>query len=99
MSKVETLRAFVNERLAAAAEEIFELFERTIAEELESTLKENRRQQKLLDALLNPEVRLYRTDIGKATGRQGPGMSWKELRVPYALEPGPHTYRYPAAGV
>jgi len=63
MSKVETLRAFVNERLTAAAEEIFELFERTIAEELESTLKDNQRQQKLLDALLNPEVRLHRTGL------------------------------------
>ncbi|XP_037622316.1 zinc finger protein 658B-like [Sebastes umbrosus] len=32
MSKVEMLRAFVNQRLTAAADEIFELFERTIAE-------------------------------------------------------------------
>ncbi|KAF3706862.1 Gastrula zinc finger protein XlCGF57.1 [Channa argus] len=32
MSKVQMLRAFVNQRLSAAAEEIFELFERTIAE-------------------------------------------------------------------
>ncbi|XP_063764110.1 zinc finger protein 271-like isoform X4 [Eleginops maclovinus] len=60
MFEVETLRAFVNERLTAAAEEIFEVFQRRIAEELESTLKENQRQKKLLDALLNPEVRLHR---------------------------------------
>lgn len=32
MSKVQMLRAFVSQRLAAAAEEIFGLFERTIAE-------------------------------------------------------------------
>ncbi|KAK2920590.1 zinc finger protein 771-like [Channa argus] len=32
MSKVQSMRAFVNQRLTAAAEEIFGLFERTIAE-------------------------------------------------------------------
>ncbi|XP_035859565.1 uncharacterized protein LOC116036342 isoform X2 [Sander lucioperca] len=66
MSKVQIMRAFVNQRLTAAAEEIFGLFERTITEyeeELEFSLKENHRQQKLLDAVLNPEVRLHRADI------------------------------------
>ncbi|XP_078112330.1 uncharacterized protein LOC144521646 [Sander vitreus] len=66
MSKVKMLRAFVNQRLTAAAEEIFGLFERTIEEyeeELEFSSKENHRQQKLLDAVLNPEVRLHRADI------------------------------------
>ncbi|XP_037622286.1 zinc finger protein 184-like isoform X1 [Sebastes umbrosus] len=63
MSKVEMLRAFVNQRLTAAADEIFELFERTIAEyeeELEFSSRENHRQRKLLDAVLHPEVRLHR---------------------------------------
>ncbi|XP_037651737.1 zinc finger and SCAN domain-containing protein 21-like [Sebastes umbrosus] len=66
MSKVQILRAFVNRRLTAAAEEIFGLFERTIAEyeeELEFSSKENQRQQKLLDAVLNPEVRVHRADV------------------------------------
>ncbi|XP_039664382.1 zinc finger protein 569-like isoform X3 [Perca fluviatilis] len=63
MSKVQMLRAFVNQRLTAAAEEIFGLFERTIAEyeeELGRSKEENERQQKRLDAVCDPEVRLHR---------------------------------------
>ncbi|XP_039676467.1 zinc finger and SCAN domain-containing protein 12-like [Perca fluviatilis] len=66
MSQVEMLRAFVKQRLTAAAEEIFEQFERTIAEyeeELKSSSKEIDRQQKLLDAVRNPEVGLHRADV------------------------------------
>ncbi|XP_029920177.1 zinc finger protein 260-like [Myripristis murdjan] len=55
MRDVRELRSLVQQRLAAAAEEIFGLFERTIAEYEE----ENRRQRRLLDAVLNPEVRLH----------------------------------------
>lgn len=53
MSKVQMLKASVEQRLTAAAEQIFELFERTIAEyeeELSRSKQENRRQQKLLEA-------------------------------------------------
>ncbi|XP_078032179.1 uncharacterized protein LOC144467443 [Epinephelus lanceolatus] len=66
MSKVQMLRAFVNQRLTAAAEEIFELFETTIAEyeeKLEFSSKENHRQRKLLDAVYNSEVRSHRADV------------------------------------
>ena len=66
MSKVQMLRAFVNQRLTAAAEEIFELFERTIAEyeeELCRSKKENERQQKRLDAVFNPQLRLHRAGL------------------------------------
>ncbi|XP_044043437.1 zinc finger protein 594-like isoform X5 [Siniperca chuatsi] len=59
MSKVQTLRAFVSQRLSAAAEEIFELFERTIAEYEEELCG----QRKLLDAVFQPEVRLHRADL------------------------------------
>ncbi|XP_038583842.1 zinc finger protein OZF-like [Micropterus salmoides] len=59
MSKVQTLRAFVQQRLSAAAEEIFELFERTIAEYEEELCG----QRKLLDAVFKPEVRLHRAGI------------------------------------
>ncbi|XP_032378883.1 zinc finger and SCAN domain-containing protein 22 isoform X2 [Etheostoma spectabile] len=65
MSKVQTLRAFVNQRLAAAAEEIFGLVERTITEyeeELCRCKKENERHRKQLDAVCSPEVRLHRAD-------------------------------------
>ncbi|XP_073319157.1 uncharacterized protein [Pagrus major] len=59
MSKVQTLRVFVKQRLTAAAEEIFELFERTIAEYEE----ELGRQRKLLDAVFKPQVQLHRADV------------------------------------
>ncbi|XP_060915241.1 zinc finger protein 32-like [Labrus mixtus] len=66
MSKVHMMRAFVNQRLTDAAEEIFDLFERTIAEyeeQLRRSKEENERQHKLLDAVFNPEVRLQGSDI------------------------------------
>ncbi|XP_074542184.1 uncharacterized protein LOC141802545 isoform X2 [Halichoeres trimaculatus] len=65
MSKVQTVRGLIIQRLSAAAEEIFELFERTIAEyeeQLCRSKEENQRQQKLLEAVYNPEVRLHRAD-------------------------------------
>ncbi|KAM6941623.1 uncharacterized protein PEZ65_003625 [Lycodopsis pacificus] len=66
MSKVQMLRCLLNQRLTAADEEIFGLFERTIAEyeEGRSALKEqNERQRKLLDAVFNPRLRLHRADV------------------------------------
>ncbi|XP_078020599.1 uncharacterized protein LOC144459804 [Epinephelus lanceolatus] len=66
MSKVQMLRALVKQRLTAAAEEIFGLFERTIAEyeeELCRSKEENERQRKLLEAVLNPQLRLHRADV------------------------------------
>ncbi|CAL9695000.1 unnamed protein product [Knipowitschia caucasica] len=54
------LRAAVNERLAAAAEEIFVLLERTIAEYEEEVCRskeQNQRNQQLLEAL-RPRVLL-----------------------------------------
>ncbi|XP_041664285.1 zinc finger protein 320-like [Cheilinus undulatus] len=62
MPGVETLRDFVNQRLTAAAEEIFGVFERTIAEYEEQLCRckeENERKQKLLDDV---QLRLYRAD-------------------------------------
>ncbi|XP_029284283.1 zinc finger protein 3 homolog [Cottoperca gobio] len=66
MCKVQMLRALVKQRLTAAAEEIFVLFERTIAEyeeELCRSKEENERQRKLLDAVLKPQLRLHRADV------------------------------------
>ncbi|XP_075947907.1 uncharacterized protein LOC142949910 isoform X3 [Anarhichas minor] len=66
MYKVQMLRCLLNQRLTAADEEIFGLFERTIAEYEEevSALKEqNERQRKLLDAVYNPQLRLHRADV------------------------------------
>ncbi|XP_034017124.1 zinc finger protein 181-like isoform X2 [Thalassophryne amazonica] len=61
MSKIEMLRILINERLTAAAEEIFGVFGRTIAEYEEeiSLLKgEIDRQQRLLDLRKKPRVSL-----------------------------------------
>eukprot|EP00064_Thunnus_orientalis_P017307 superscaffoldBa00003645_g17388 len=60
---VQMLRAVVDQRLTAAAEEIFVLFERSIAEyeeELSRSKEENERQRKLLDAVFNPQLQLHR---------------------------------------
>ncbi|XP_073319147.1 uncharacterized protein [Pagrus major] len=66
MSKVQTLRVFVKQRLTAAAEEIFELFERTIAEYEE----ELGRHRKLLDAVFKPQVQLHRADVQQLLGSE-----------------------------
>ncbi|XP_070708311.1 LOW QUALITY PROTEIN: zinc finger protein 771-like [Pempheris klunzingeri] len=60
MSKLQRLRALLKLRLDAE-DEIFELFERTIAdfEEELTRLKENERRYKLLDAVFNPKVHLH----------------------------------------
>ncbi|XP_077937688.1 uncharacterized protein LOC120826167 [Gasterosteus aculeatus] len=59
MSSVENLREFVNERLSAAAEEIFGVFKRIVVEYQE----EIDRQRRLLDVLWKPEVRLHRIEL------------------------------------
>ncbi|KAM6946702.1 uncharacterized protein PEZ65_000459 [Lycodopsis pacificus] len=64
--QVEMLRSLLSQRLTAADEEIFGLFERTIAEyeeELSRSKEENKRQRELLDAVLNPEVRIQRAHV------------------------------------
>ncbi|KAM7373726.1 hypothetical protein PAMP_008560 [Pampus punctatissimus] len=70
MSKVQILRACVKQRLTAAAEEIFVLFERTIAEyeeELSRSKQENERHRKLLDAVFKPQLQIHRADIDNKT--------------------------------
>ncbi|XP_062418618.1 uncharacterized protein LOC119224881 isoform X2 [Pungitius pungitius] len=59
MSSVEGLREFVNQRLSAAAEEIFGVFKRTFVEYQE----EIERQRGLLEVFWKPEVRLHRIKI------------------------------------
>ncbi|XP_044028248.1 uncharacterized protein LOC122864700 [Siniperca chuatsi] len=65
-AEIPALRALLTERLAAAAEEIVGLFEETVAEyedRAERSEREIRRQRRLLDAVLKPEVRLHRADV------------------------------------
>lgn len=56
MSSAENLKRFISDRLAAAAEEIFGVFEKTIAEYEE----ELDRQRKLFDVVWRPVVKLRR---------------------------------------
>nr|XP_057931691.1 zinc finger protein 664-like [Doryrhamphus excisus] len=69
MCKVQMLRALVNQRLTAAVEEIFVVFEKTIAEyeeELSRTKGENERQRQLLDAFFKKQgVLFHRPDISE----------------------------------
>ncbi|XP_051919195.1 zinc finger protein OZF-like [Hippocampus zosterae] len=65
MCKIEMLRALLNQRLTAAAEEIFVVFERMIAEveeELSRTKMENERQRQRLNAF-ETRVVLRRADV------------------------------------
>lgn len=59
MPPAQCLRHFVNERLAAAAEEIFRAFEDTIVEYEE----ELSRQRRLLDIALKPEIKIRRIGL------------------------------------
>ncbi|XP_029296423.1 zinc finger protein 37-like isoform X2 [Cottoperca gobio] len=59
MSSVVYLREFVNERLSAAAEEIFGVFEKTIFEYEE----EIDRQRRLLDVVWKPEIQLLSREL------------------------------------
>ncbi|XP_071060576.1 zinc finger and SCAN domain-containing protein 5B-like [Pseudochaenichthys georgianus] len=65
MSNVQMLLS-LKQRFTAAAEEIFALFEKTAAEheeELSLSKEENERLQKLLDAVLQPQLRIHRADV------------------------------------
>ncbi|XP_034070932.1 zinc finger protein 436-like [Gymnodraco acuticeps] len=60
------LLSLVKQRLTAAAEDIFVLFERTISEyeeELSRSKQENERHRKLLDAVLQPQLQIHRADV------------------------------------
>ncbi|XP_034401555.1 zinc finger protein 572-like [Cyclopterus lumpus] len=79
MCKVQMLRALVKQRLTAAAQEIFGLFERTIAEyeeELCASKEENERQRELLDAVFNPQLRLHRADAQQVIGGEEEQQDW-----------------------
>ncbi|KAM6951074.1 uncharacterized protein FYW47_014591 [Aplochiton taeniatus] len=70
MSKTQLLRVLINERLSAAAIEIFGVVERTIAEyeeEVRCSQRENARQRELLTVLLKPEIKLHTADPQKFT--------------------------------
>eukprot|EP00064_Thunnus_orientalis_P018880 superscaffoldBa00004499_g18988 len=59
MFSVQFLRESINERLTAAAEEIFRVFQETISE----YEKEINRQRILLDIFWKPEIKLHRIEL------------------------------------
>ncbi|XP_051809135.1 zinc finger protein 239-like [Acanthochromis polyacanthus] len=59
MNSVQNLRELINERLTAAAEEIFTEFEKTIVQYEE----EIDRQRRLLDNIWKPEIKFHTTDL------------------------------------
>lgn len=59
MSSAEYFRKFVNERLTAAAEEIFGLFKRTIVQYED----EIDRQRRMLDVFRKPEIKLHKIGV------------------------------------
>ena len=67
MSSVQNLRELINERLTAAAEEIFTEFEKTIVQYEE----EIDRQRRLLDNIWKPEIKLNTTGLWKCDGLMG----------------------------
>ncbi|XP_050925625.1 zinc finger and SCAN domain-containing protein 21 isoform X2 [Lates calcarifer] len=54
MSRLQSLKVFVSQRLTAAVDEIFGLFEKTISEYEEEL---NRRHRRMLDVVLTPEIK------------------------------------------
>ena len=68
MAKIQLLRMFLNQRLTAAAEEIFGAVEKTIAEyqeEVYRSKEENGRLQRQLDIVLKPQE-IQRTGLSLA---------------------------------
>ncbi len=72
MSKIEMLRLLINQRLTAAAEEIFGVFGRTIAEyeeEISRSKLEIDRQRRLLDLSMKPQISVQLDGSGEKVGR------------------------------
>ncbi|XP_015247501.1 PREDICTED: zinc finger and SCAN domain-containing protein 31-like isoform X2 [Cyprinodon variegatus] len=87
MSGMQQLRLLVSERLTAAAEEIFGLFEKTITEYQEETVRSKReiiqlRQQIEQLTVLQPRVSLFKEDVQSLAGNQSqpPAEEQKESR-------------------
>ncbi|XP_042351989.1 gastrula zinc finger protein XlCGF52.1-like [Plectropomus leopardus] len=70
MSTIQTLRAFVNQRLTAAVEEIFGLLEKTISNYEE----EIGRQRRLLEDV---DIRRHAADVQKLLDRQEKEQEWR----------------------
>lgn len=66
MSKLQLFNTFLTDRLSAAAVEISGAFKKSLAEyqeELSRSKEEVERLQRLLDFVLEPEIKLHRTGL------------------------------------
>ncbi|XP_028313441.1 zinc finger protein OZF-like [Gouania willdenowi] len=81
MTQSQFFKEFVNERLTAAGEEIFRLFEQTVLRYEEEI---NRQQRLLSIGLLKPEshIQPQRTEIFAGDEEQLDGQSWQQLQQP-----------------
>ncbi|XP_008273909.1 oocyte zinc finger protein XlCOF8.4-like [Stegastes partitus] len=75
MSSVQNLRELINERLTAAAEEIFTEFEKTIVQYEE----EIDRQRRMLDNIWKPQIPLHRTDLTQHTCTNQAGLAEQQF--------------------
>ena len=100
MSKIQMLQLLITQRLSAAAEEIFGVFGRTIAEyeeEISRSKLEIDRQRRLLDLSRKPRVSLQLSGGGEWICRSLPecpfcrSLPECEPRLPECPFPGAHT--------
>ncbi|XP_029289019.1 zinc finger protein 333-like [Cottoperca gobio] len=73
MSTIQTLRAFVNQRLTAAVEEIFGLLETTISNYEE----EIDRQRRLLQDVVKSDIHINNADVQKLIVRKEEQQEWR----------------------
>lgn len=85
VSKIEMLRLLINQRLTAAAEDIFRVFGRTIAEyeeEISRSKVEIDRQRRLLDLSRQPQISVQADCSGETRVRDP-----QRVQVPTARNP------------
>ncbi|XP_026221045.1 zinc finger protein 572-like [Anabas testudineus] len=74
MATIQTLRAFVNQRLSAAVEEIFKLLEATISNYEE----ELRRQRRVLEEVVGTDIHMIKADGLELTIRKEEKLEWRK---------------------
>ncbi|XP_071391823.1 zinc finger protein 383-like [Centroberyx affinis] len=80
MSKIELLRAFVNERLKAAAEEICGAVEKTIEEYEESFISREQEQREMLNIVIKPDIKVLIE--GREKPAEPPQVKEEEEQIP-----------------
>ncbi|GAA6232608.1 zinc finger and SCAN domain-containing protein 12-like [Lates japonicus] len=89
MSKIEMLRLLINQRLTAAAEEIFGVFGRTIAEyeeEISRSKLEIDRQRRLLDLSRKPQISVQVSSAALSEQEWSSSLDPDESKPPHIKE-------------